>query len=398
MKVLVAHSRYQQPGGEETTLENEAALLERHGHRVVRHIADNRDLAEMSRPKIAISTLWNRQTSHAIRALIDRERPDVVQVHNWFPLLSPSVHHAARAGGVPVVQTWQNYRLACVNAMLLRDGAVCEDCVGRPFAWPGIRHACYRGSRVQSAGVAVTVTGHRLIGTWSRSITEHIAPSDIVKRHLITSGVPADRIHLKPNFLAEDPGPGTGSGDHLMFVGRLAPEKGVDILLDAWAIVRPRARLLIVGDGPPGPVRDAVAAAHEVGDVTWLGWQPEEAVIDLLGSAQGLVVPSIWYEGQPRVILESLARGTPVLTSRLGAMAEMIEDRRTGRLAEPGSAGSLAEAIRWLLEHPDHGSLRDAARATFETSHASGPNLTRLLEIYELAIARHASRSAERCS
>lgn len=376
MKILLVHNAYQQPGGEDEVVRTERRLLEERGHGILEFTRHNDEIERMSALAVAGDTLWSRDTRRDLARLLERERPDIVHCHNTFPLISPSAYYAARDAGTPVVQTLHNYRLVCSNAQLFRDGGPCEDCVGKSLPWPGVLHACYRDDRRASAVVVAMLGLHRALGTWSRLVARYIALTEFARGRFVEGGLPADRIAVKPNFLHPDPGPGRGGGGFALYVGRLSEEKGIEPLLRAWEAIDD-VPLRIVGDGPLAPlVRQAVGRA---GLVRWLGRLPQEDVQRLLGEARCLVVPSRWYEGFPRVVVEAFARGTPVVASRLGGLAEIVEEGRTGWLFRAGDGDDLARTIRSI--DADDGVLREGARAEFEaryTAEASYRTLTRI--------------------
>lgn len=393
MKILLCHNHYQQPGGEDQSFAAEADLLESRGHEVLRYTVHNDSIEGMSRREVARRTLWSRETYAALRTLIRRARPDVMHCTNTFPLISPSAYAAARAESVPVVQSLRNYRLMCPNALFLREGRVCEDCLGKLVAWPGIRHGCYRGSRAGSAVVAGLSAVHRLLGTWTRGVDLYFTLTEFARRKFIEGGLPAEKIVVKPNFVAPDPGAGTGRGGYAIFVGRLSAEKGIDTLLAAWSRPEMELPLKIVGDGP---LADQVAAAaRENPRIEWLGRRPIHAVLPLIGEAACLLMPSVWYETFGRTIIEAYAKGTPVVVSRLGAMEELVDDGRTGRLFAPGDAADLAAKVRQLLADPQRlGRMREAARDEYLDRYTAGPNHDMLMAIYERAMTLHGTPAA----
>ena len=185
MKLLLVHNSYQQPGGEDRVFASELELLASHGHELVRYTAHNDAVRRMSKLTLACRTSWSRTTYRELRAVLQRERPQIVHVHNTLPLLSPAVYYAARAARVPVVQTLHNYRLLCPNALLLREQRICEDCLGRQVPWPGILHACYRQSRAATSAVALMLGVHRLLGTWTRQVNRYIALTEFMRQRFI---------------------------------------------------------------------------------------------------------------------------------------------------------------------------------------------------------------------
>jgi glycosyltransferase involved in cell wall biosynthesis len=385
MKVLAVHNYYQQPGGEDQVFLAETALLECYGHRVVRYSTHNDRTAAMNRLALAGTALWNHSTFRELRALIRRERPHVAHFHNTFPLVSPAGYYAARAEGVPVVQTLHNYRLLCPNALFFRDGRVCEDCMGKAIPWPGVVHKCYRGSRAASAIVTAMLTTHHAVRTWTEMVNVYVALTEFARRKFIEGGLPAERVAVKPNFVYPDPGPGRSGEEHALFVGRLSPEKGVDTLLAAWECLEVRVPLKIVGDGPL--MRQVMKAASRHPWVEYLGYRPAEEVHALMKEASMLIFPSRWYETFGRVAIEAFATATPVIAANLGAIAELVDHGRTGLRFRPGDPEDLATKVEWLLCHPEeHTRMRRQARAEFETKYTAEQNYQRLMEIYESAL------------
>src|SRR5687768_4325961 len=232
MKILVAHNFYQQPGGEDEVFRSEVDLLRSIGHDVSTFTLHNDRLTGMGGLKLLATTIWNGGAADELRERVRAERPTVVHFHNTFPLMSPAAYDAARGAGAAVVQTLHNYRLNCPGGEFLRDGRVCEDCMGRAFPWPGVVHACYRDNRSATGVVAAMLTVHRARGTFRRDVDAYVALTEFARRKYIEGGLPADRVVVKPNFVSEDRGPGDGRGDaggaFGLFVGRLASGKGLD--------------------------------------------------------------------------------------------------------------------------------------------------------------------------
>jgi glycosyltransferase involved in cell wall biosynthesis len=359
VSVLIVHDRYRQAGGEDVVVANEAALLRSHGHRVSELIADNDAIPDRAGPlakaRLAANTVWSFSAASAVRHRIERERPDVVHVHNVLPLLSPAVLAAARASGTAVVQTIHNYRLVCPAGTLFRDGRPCEDCVGRSFAWPAVIHACYRSSPTQSAVVATMLAAHRARGTWTRDVDLYLAVSGFVRDRLIAGGLPDDRIVVKSNFVEAGSRARTGRAaarrdGPFLFVGRLTTDKGVDLLLDSWAGATDMPRIAVVGDGPLADLVAASAASN--GRIVATGRLDRDGVRDRMHGAPALVFPSRWYEGQPMTIVEAFAAGLPVIAASIGSLPELVEDGATGLLFEAGDRTDLRRAVAWAVAHP----------------------------------------------
>jgi glycosyltransferase involved in cell wall biosynthesis len=387
MNILVAHNFYKEPGGEDQCVAAEVAMLRAHGHEVTQYCLSNDSVDAMGRVELASRTIWSRPAFRELRQLFRTHRPQIAHFHNTFPLISPSAYYAARAENVRVVQTLHNFRLCCVNALLFRDGEVCEDCLGKAVPWRGIVHRCYRNGYTVSAGTAAMVAAHRVLGTWRNAVDMYVALSESSRRKLVAGGLPADKILIKPNFVYPDPGPGEGGGGYAIYVGRLSAEKGVETLLKAWQQLG-APPLKLVGDGPIKPaVREA--AAHST-TIQWLRSVPLETVYELVGKAACLVLPSRCYENFPRVVIEAFAKGTPVIVSKLGAMAEIVEDGRSGLHFKPGDPVDLAEKVQWILADPlKLQRMRQAARETFDQHFTADANHKILMAIYERALNGH---------
>lgn len=382
MRILTVHNRYRRPGGEDEVFEDECALLERHGHDVVRFTAHNRELSDEGRLAMASRAVWNPATVRIVRRAIALHRIQLIHVHNTVPQISGSVYWGAARAGVPVVQTLHNYRLFCPSAVFFRDGRVCEDCAGKAVAWPGVVHGCYRDDRAATAVVAAANALHRLIGTWRERVSAYIALTPGARARFIDLGLPAGKVFVKPNFVDPDPGPGDGAGGDLLFVGRLTVEKGIETLLDTVerGVARP---VRIIGDGPLSPL--VARRVDRLPQVEWLGHLPRTEVLERIGAAAALVVPSEWYEPFGRVVVEAFARGTPVVAARSGALGELVDDGRTGFTFRPGDPADFADALR-RLDSADLSALRLAARAAFEREYTAAANYRRLMAIYERAL------------
>ena len=380
MNVLVAHNVYQQPGGEDQVFRQEASLLEEHGHKVIRLEEHNDRVADRNKLQLIADTMWNRSAYKKVSRLIEAEKIQLLHVHNTFPLLSPAIYHAATAHNVPVVQTLHNYRLICPAATLFRDGHLCEECVGKvPF--PAIQHKCYRGSRMASALTAAMLTGHRALGSYDKHVSRYIALSEYVRNKFILSGMPAEKIAIKPNFLGRDPGVGSGEGQYCLFAGRLTEEKGVRTLLDAWQRFAPKLPLRIVGQGPLGAVAEAAAAQSS--NIQFSPWVEKPKLLQYLKGATLLIVPSLWYEPFSVTLLEAFATGLPVVASRLGTLASLVEHGRTGLHFTPGDPADLAAQVDKALEDPVAlRAMRKSARHEFEMKYTGQINYRQLMNIY----------------
>ena len=309
-------------------------------------------------------------------------RPDLVHVHNFFPVLTPSIYDVGAR--IPFIQTLHNYRLLCANALLFRDNKPCEDCVGKRIPWPGVQHACYRDSRAGSAAVALMLSIHRFRNTWNTRVSRFIALTEFARTLFVNNlGIDAERIVVKPNA-APDPGRGDGKRGYALYVGRLSPEKGTAILIAA-AEHGLGIPLKVAGTGPLSASLERAAAN---GVLEYLGTQTKSEVSGLMQGARVLLLPSLWYEGLPMVIPEAFATGLPIVASDIGALSSLIAHGQNGLLVPPGNPEALAQAARTIGLTPGlEGSLRGEARLTYERKYRPEANVQRLFEIYREALA-----------
>ena len=249
LHIVSVHNRYLMAGGEDQVFESEARLLREAGHQVTQVEEQNAYPDSVSKKiGMAVDCVWSRRWSREFRALLQKSRPDVVHVHNFFPRFSPSIYYACRRERVPVVQTLHNYRLLCAAAELYRDGKVCEECLDHSLL-RGVRYGCYQGSKLGTAVLTIMVGVHRSLRTWTNMVDCYIALTEFSRQKMISGGLPAERIRVKPNFVLPDPGPKSGAGDYAVFVGRLVNSKGILAMLEAWKQL-PNVPLHILGDGP----------------------------------------------------------------------------------------------------------------------------------------------------
>jgi len=375
LRVLVVHNRYQQAGGEDAVVRDEMRMLRERGMQVELYERNNEQVADLPKARLAAGTVWSRRTTGDLDTLLRIWRPDVIHAHNTFPLISPAMYFVAARHRVPVVQTLHNFRLFCAQAMFLREGGVCEDCVGT-LPWRGVLHKCYRGSAAQSAVLVGMLGVHRALGTYQRRVARYIALNRFCRDKFVQAGLPAARMAVKPNFVdlpaPYEEAPRAGA----LFVGRLSQEKGVATLAQAARLL-PDAAIEVIGDGPQQDL------LHGLPGVGMLGRQAPEDIYARMRGAACLVLPSVWYENFPRVLVEAFACGLPVIASRLGAMADLVEEGVTGLLFEPGDARQLAERLAWARAHPERMRRMGAnARAEYERKYTPEVNFAQLQAIY----------------
>jgi glycosyltransferase involved in cell wall biosynthesis len=387
MKILMAHNHYLERGGEDQSAAAEIALLRQNGHEVVFYELDNQKIAGMSALQVGLQTIWSQETYREIRKLLKGAQFDVVHIQNFFPLISPSLHYAAQVENVPVVQAIRNYRLMCLNAYFFRDGHPCEDCAAHFIPYPGILHRCYHNSVPASTVVASMLMVHRLLGTWQKQVDLFVTLTDFARSKLVLAGLPAERIVVKPNFVP-DARMEEKPREYALFVGRLSPEKGIMTLLQAWEQLPGRFPLKVVGTGPSAEA--VTARVNSIPAVELLGERPHAEVMRLMQGAKFVVFPSEWYETFGRISIESFSCETPVISSKIGAIQEIVQDGQTGLHFRPGDATDLAEKVTWAWEHPaELAVMGQKARIEYESRYTPEKNYQMLMDIYVRAIEQH---------
>lgn len=389
LKILVVHNHYKQVGGESAVVQAEGELLRGLGHEVVLYSRDNHEIDDygaIDRARFFSRALFSRRTFAELTDLVRQQRPDVAHVHNVFPLISPAAYVALDRAGVPIVQTAHNFRFLCPNGLFFVNGAICERCKSGNTL-PAVRLRCYRDSYPLSALYALIVRAHRSAGTFKR-IARFIALNPFVKAKLIEGGLAADaKISVLGNFLP-DPWPSLPCERQptVVFLGRLGEEKGAATLIEAAALV-PELSVRIAGDGPAAEDLRRLARARAAHNVEFLGTVKGAAKWELLRLATALVVPSLCYETFSLAMLEGMAAGCAVVASRLGSLAALIEDGKTGVLFSPGDAADLAQKLRALFADQSHAlALGRAARAAAEAQSTPAIHGERLLAIYRQAM------------
>lgn len=391
MRILFAHNYYQYPGGEDAVVRDEIDLLRSHGHSVELLEQDNEVIRGLRGKFIASKSIFYSSHSRMrMRIAIRDFRPDILHVHNWFPILSPSIIFEADAFGVAVVQTLHNFRMICANGLLYRKGNVCTDCLGKPFPLDGILHSCYRGSSAGSVIVTSAFAFHRLAHTWDR-VDLFIAVSDFQREVLVRGGLPSEKVAVKPNFVSPHAWNAENkTGDYALYVGRLSPEKGIRTMLEAWNSGKIPLHLKICGNGPMAEDVRLVAAENLF--IEYLGLQPPEIVYSEMANARFLVFPSEWYETFGRTVIEAFSQGTPVLAADLGGIRELVEDQVTGFLFQPGNVDALIAGATRFSDGESYKEMRMNCRKLFLDKYSAEINYKLLFELYEKAIATRRMR------
>jgi glycosyltransferase involved in cell wall biosynthesis len=400
VKVLLAHNRYRSvaPSGENRVVDTEGEALAALGHEVVRFERQSDTIEGWSKARKAslpARAVWNPEAHQDLRSVLRAVQPEVVHLHNTFPLLSPAVLYACRAERVPVVATIHNYKLACANGEFYRDGAVCHDCAdGRPSQ--AVRHGCYRGSRAASLPVVLVGSVHR--PAWRSLVSAYIFISASQRDLLSGIGLPPERIFVRHNLIPHQDGPAVPRTPTVVYAGRLDPAKGARLLMAAWdrylaqapgqagsVPAGPGLRLVIAGGGPLAGEVAAWAASRPSVEMT--GQVSKERCAELIAGARAVLLPSTWEETFGLVAVEAMAAGTAPIAAGHGSFTELITPDVDGVLFTPGDPGALAEAIADADIHPErYETLGEQARKTYEARFDPSDNLEQLLGIYRFAI------------
>jgi glycosyltransferase involved in cell wall biosynthesis len=389
MKVLVCHNRYRSafPSGENRYVDYEIALLREAGIDVIPMIEENDSIINggpLQMANAGLGLLYSPTGVRRFTRLLREERPDVVYIHNVFPLISPAVVRIAKAAGTPVVQKIHNNMHTCLRGQQhIRDGRRCEECVGRPIPLPAIQHRCYRGSRPLSVARVLAEGAHR--GTW-RMVDRFLVPTSFMGFRLITAGIDDKRITVFPTYVPDPGEPTTSPGEDFLFIGRLEEEKGILLLLDAWRLrTRRGARRLRIGGS--GPLEERVrSAVRNEDDVEYLGYLERDQVLSELQKCGVVAAPSL-YEGPSVVGVDALAQGRPVMMNRLIGYPSFVSDEYGWRI-EP-TAGAWREALDTISQ--DEIEARGlAGRKHYVATHSSATAIPTLIKIYESVLGRDA--------
>jgi glycosyltransferase involved in cell wall biosynthesis len=387
MRVFQVHNEYQYPGGEEAVVEAEYNMLKSYGHEIKQWVVNSSTIKNsdfFTKTKLSFQSIWSMDAYVKMKKHLEGFHPDVVHIHNTIPLLTPSIYAACHDSGVPVVQTLHNYKFICPGSNLYRNERICEQCVGKTFTYPALIYGCYRRDHLSTFFSVTSLTFNRLWGTYQNHINIYIALTEFARQKFIEGGLPAEKIVVKPNFISSEIKPGNHTGRYALFAGRLIPQKGIETLLKAWHLLDEIIPLKIVGRGS----LETLMKGSLPSGVEYLGAVPRTQVLELMQNASFLVFPSEWYEGFPIVIAEAFATGLPVVASRLGGMAEIIQDGRSGWHFNPGDPQDLARVVKLAWSDPVELERQGTMAYQHYKEHFSAEkNYQMILDIYQAAIA-----------
>lgn len=390
MKILAIHNFHRKgsASGDDQVFKSETALLEAHGHQVLRY-TDINDRFDSAGPlgKLAgvLGMLWSRRNYQGVRELIRREKPDIVHIHTFFPLLSPSVLYAAKREGCKVVATLHDTRFVCPCATSLRGNQLCNAC-GDGHYLRMCRYGCFKGSKIQSLPVAAIFKYHRMRRSFYEQIDRYICLNDNQIRLLVEIGFDRRKIVKKYNFVPDAQAaissqvPPSLPERYVVFYGRIGEEKGVRILERIWEQL-PEIPLVVMGGGPlENEFRDWAEGRE---NVFFLGYTPHEACLAIVKGAQFVVFPSIWYEGCSMVEIEAESLGKAIVATDLGFSSEAIDEGRNGYKVPLGDVDGFVQKIRGLWNDPDTCStMGREARRDYESKYTEEDNYRQLMEIY----------------
>lgn len=392
MRIVVVHNRYRSavPSGENQVVDREVTALAALGHDVVRFERSSDDIGHWSRAKKAslpLRVLWNADARRDLTGLLREHRPDVVHVHNTFPLLSAAVLYACRDAAVPVVATLHNRRLVCPRGDFFRDGSVCHDCAsGSPV--PALIHGCYRGSRLATAPVALAASAHRQ--AWRSLVSAYLFVSMSLRDQLAALNLARDRVFVRHHLIPRRDSAPALREPMVFYAGRLDEAKGVRLLMTGWQRYRsmagdPGLRLVIAGSGPLEP--EVRAWASSLPSAEFLGRVSGLRCAELMARARAVVVPSVCEESFGLAAVEAMAAGAAPVAAGHGALPELITPGLDGMLFQPGDPAALAAAVADVERYPArYESYGDRARQTYEQRFDPQDNLEQLLDIYRFAM------------
>jgi glycosyltransferase involved in cell wall biosynthesis len=382
MKVLILHNTYKIGGGEDIQSQEELSLLNKNNIEVHSFNVSNDAIDDINNVKLALNTIWSKQYYKVLLQKIITEKFDIVHIHNFFPLLSPSIFYAAKKAGAKVVMTAHNYRLICPNALMFIENKICNDCVGKTIPYPALFKKCYRDN-FSATGVTVAMLGfHNIINTWKNKIDSIICTSEFVKRQLILGGFKEDHLHVKYNFVASNIPPDFEKENYYIYVGRTSNQKGIDLLLNTFQKIQ--KKIVIIGEGPLNFQIEEFAKRNN--NIEFLGKLSLGETYKKISKAKALISPSLSNEPFGRTITEAFAHGTPVIGSSLGGISELIKDGSNGFLFDPYKESDLGNVINKFEEIKDVESMRKESFKSYQDKFTPSINYLRLMEIYNKTI------------
>jgi glycosyltransferase involved in cell wall biosynthesis len=385
MNVLIVHNDYGGYSGEEAVVDRQERLLQEHGHRVTFYRRRSEEIGKMvlGRSRAFCSGIYNNQSIKSIRSCLAQCNPDVIHIHNLFPLISPAILPECSAAGVPLVMSVHNYRLVCPNGLHVPKGRyeICEKCCGGREYWCLLKNC--EGNFLKSLGYAMRNVVARKARFYHDHISIYACLTDFQRRRLIREGYSEDRIAVVPNMVGIDELEGPADlGEYVGFVGRISPEKGIGCLLEASRRLT-RIPFKLAGDLSAMPEIEGRAATN----VEFCGRLAYDQMYEFYKRSRFVVLPSIWFEGFPMVLVEAMSRGKAIVASRIGGVPEIVDEGLNGLLFQPGNAGDLAEKIQHLWSQPELcRQMGLAGREKAIREYSPERHYERLMVVYQSAI------------
>jgi glycosyltransferase involved in cell wall biosynthesis len=382
MNILSLHNKYLIQGGEDISVQAQISMMRENGHKVLEYNRSNFEIASENKIKTAVNTIYSRKSALEIKKIIKEDNINLIESQNIFPLISPSVYYASRDLGVPIVQYLRNYRLICPNALLFKGNTICEKCVGQKFPIYGVKHKCYKESHSASLVVSMMLGIHNSIGTFANVVDHYVVLTEFMKKKFVESGFSPDRISVKPNFMENDPGYQIKKSDYYLYVGRLSTEKGVSTLLEAFSYLTEK-RLLLVGDGP---LKEKVCKySIKYPNIEYIGKKNYEDVLFLIKNAKAVIFPSEWLEPFGRIFIESFSTGTPVISSNIESIKDMVDEGKNGLHFKVGDVLDLLKTVNNYesLSKANRKDFSIYARDTYNKYYTKEVNYKKTVELYE---------------
>lgn len=376
--------------GKDKSADADRRLLKRNGHRVTYFEKNTREMNKYSlvnTPYLGGPNYQSNENNLQMRALIQKNRPNVVHFYNTIFTNSTDLYEICRKLGIVVIQSLNNYELLCPKSTMFYSNKLCKLCVQKSLLKENGQQKCFRDNQIESTEL------NRMMGEfWTQKGTKgrvdcYLVKTDFFKQKLISYGLPDNKIAVKPDYSEE---PFSEKGDekeYFLFIGKLTEESGIKTLLKAWSLLSSDIPLRILGDGQlKQAVLDTCSANSSV---EFLGWQTKADCSRHLAQASMLIYPAESCDSFPTVIARSYSFGIPVIACNHGGMDQIVLDGISGCLFPPGDFEALAEKIRWLSENSDTlQSMKEKAKIEYETKYTDKKNYEILINLYQEAIAQ----------
>ena len=345
MKVLIVHNFYKIRAGEFSVLKNEIKLLKDNGNEVITFYKDNKNIKSFFSKVIHfLRIVYSRNIFNEFDNYLKQNKPDVIHVHNFFPIMTPAIFFAAKKNNIPIIHTLHNYRLICPTSTLMHNNRIYEkSIINGPFST--IIDKVYRNSYLGTFALARMISYHKKYNTWDNQVDKFIALTNFSKSKFVEANFLSHKIEIKSNFVFDMYDPDSDKKEYALFIGRISEEKGIRYLIKAWEKID--YKLIIAGTGP----LENFIRSRLNENIIFLGKQNKEEIRNLMNAASFLIIPSIWYEGFPMVILEAYSAGLPVLGSRIGSIEEVVLDDITGLHFESNNSRDIVKKVNRIIKN-----------------------------------------------